>query len=150
MTSKINTSISNRILDELFATVEVIGLEKTIKSLQDAKTNSLILKDVDIDFFINIISDITGVRRERLLNGNDRNDERKVSTALCIYFLKKELYYSYSDLKKIFQKDEAALYRYFSLVENRPKKPKTTFDKLLDESYKKANLLITEKKIKNG
>ena len=43
-------SISTAIFDELLTTVEVIGIESTIKALQEAKSKSLILQDLDIDF----------------------------------------------------------------------------------------------------
>jgi len=42
------------------------------------------------------------------------------------------------------------LYRYYQMVEQRPKKAKTEFDKNLELNYKKINLLITEKKLKNA
>jgi hypothetical protein len=73
-----------------------------------------------------------------------------MALGLCIYFIKKEFFYSYSDLKKIFNKDESVLSRYNSLVEDIPKNPKIGLHKKLDDYYKKINLLITEKKLKNG
>ena len=53
-------------------------------------------------------------------------------------------------MSKIFNKDESSLSRYNSLIENKPEKPKTDFDKNIDTYYKKIKLLITEKKLKNG
>lgn len=147
---KINGSISNKIFDELMTTVEVIGIERTIKTLQDAKSNSLILEDLNIEFILNSVTQVTGVSKERILNGNDRNDERKIATALCVYFIKKEFFYSYGDMSKIFNKDESSLSRYNSLIENIPEKPKTELDKNISNYSKKINLLITEKKLKNG
>ena len=147
---KINGSISNKILDELITTVEVIGVERTIKTLQDAKSNSLILEDLNIEFILKTVTQVTGVSKERILNGNDRNDERKTAIALCVYFIKKEFFYSYGDMAKIFNKDESSLSRYNSILENRPDKPKTDFDKNVENYYKKINLLITEKKLKNA
>jgi hypothetical protein len=143
-------SVSSSIFDELLSTVEVIGIERTIKSLQDAKSTSLVLDDLNIDFILNVVTQITSVSKERILSGNDRNDERKMALGLCIYFIKKEFFYSYSDLKKIFNKDESVLSRYNSLVEDIPKNPKIGLHKKLDDYYKKINLLITEKKLKNG
>jgi hypothetical protein len=147
---KLNGSISNQIFDELMTTVEVIGIDRTIKTLQDAKANSLILEDLNIEFILKCVTQITGVSKERILNGNDRNDERKTAIALCVYFIKKEFFYSYGDMSKIFNKDESSLSRYNSLIENKAEKPKTDFDKNIDSYYKKINLLITEKKLKNG
>jgi uncharacterized protein YydD (DUF2326 family) len=147
---KLNGSISNQIFDELMTTVEVIGIDRTIKTLQEAKANSLILEDLNIEFILSCVNLVTSVTKDRILNGNDRNDERKIAIALCVYFIRKEFFYSYGDMSKIFNKDESSLSRYNSLIENRTEKPKTEFDKNIDVYYKKINLLITEKKLKNG
>ena len=145
-----NLSISNKIMDELLSAVEVIGIDKTIKTLQDARSQSLISNNFDIDFIINVVCDITNYRKDKLLVGNERSDDKKIAMALCVYFLKNCFTYSYADIKKLFNKDESALYRYYQMVEERPKKPKTDFDKNLELNYKKVNLIITEKKIKNA
>jgi chromosomal replication initiation ATPase DnaA len=147
---KNQVSISNAIFDELLTTVEIIGLNKTIKTLQDAKAQSLISKNLDIDNIINIVCEITNYRKDKLLLGNERNDEKKIAMALTVYFLKEILLFSYSDIKKLFNKDESALYRYYQMVNERPKKPKSDFDKNLELNYKKVNLIITEKKINNA
>jgi hypothetical protein len=142
------TSISTNIFDELIVTVERIGVEKTIKSLQEARSNILILSDVNVENIINGVTEITGVQKERILHGTDRSDERKIALSLCVFFIKNEFGYSYSDLKKIFNKDESALYRYYQTIDNLPVKPKTDFDKKLSECSKKLELLITREKLK--
>ena len=147
---KKEVSISNLIFDELLSAIEVIGLDKTIKTLQDAKAQSLISKDLGIDFILNLVCDTTNFRKDKLLVGNERTDEKKIAMSLAVYFLKQTLLYSYGDMKKIFNKDESALYRYYQMVEQRPKKPKTEFDKNLELNYKKINLIITEKKLKDA
>jgi chromosomal replication initiation ATPase DnaA len=142
------TSVSTQILDELITTVESIGVEKTVQSLKEARTKSLILSDINVENIIKIVEDATGVKKERILHGNDRTDERKISISLCIYYIKKEYGYSYAELKKIFNKDEAALYRYFQIVDLLPTKPKSDFDKKLSSLIKEINPLITREKIK--
>ena len=84
-------SISNAIFDELLTTVEIIGLNKTIKTLQDAKAQSLISKNLDIDNIINIVCEITNYRKDKLLIGNERSDDKKIAMALTVYFLKEIL-----------------------------------------------------------
>jgi len=147
---KKDLSISNQIFDELLSAIEVIGLDKTIKTLQDAKAHSLISKDLGIDFILTLVCDTTNFRKDKLLVGNERTDEKKIAMSLAVYFLKNTLFYSYGDMKKIFNKDESALYRYYQMVEQRPKKAITPFEKNLELNYKKINLLITEKKLKNA
>jgi len=137
-----NLSIST-VFDELIAT-----LENTIVSVKDAKSKSLILSEFDVEFVLNCVFNVTGVDKERILYGTDRNDERKMALALCIYFIRKEFLYSYSELQYILKKDKSGLSRYYSMIENLPKNPKTDFDKKLSSFIKKINLLITEKKNK--
>jgi hypothetical protein len=142
-------SISTQVFDELFAAVDSIGVEKTIKALKDAKTSHF-NQDIDFDFILNSVSELTGVDKERILFGNDRSDERKKSVSLLIFYLKNEFHYSFGELKKILKKDESSIYRYYSNVNNLPKSPKTDFDKDLTNISKKLNIKITEKKAKNG
>jgi hypothetical protein len=140
--------ISSQILDELLSAVEVIGVSETIKKLREAKSNSLLLSDLNIDFILTSVSELTGVTKDRILNGSDRNDERKLALALSVYFIKNEFYYSYAEIKKIFNKDESALSRYNALIERNPTTPKTELEKKISELFKKINLLIIEKKLK--
>jgi len=145
---KVSQSISNNIFDELLITVETIGVDKSIKALQEARSKLLILENSSIDSIITYISQVTGVLKERILHGTDRNDERKMAIALCVYFIKNQYDYSYSDLRKILCKDESALYRYHKMVENIPEVPKTDFDKILKENFKKIELYIITEKMK--
>lgn len=144
---RFSPSISTLVFDELLTTLEVIGVDNTIKTLKEAKTKS-ILQNYDIDFVLNSVSSITKVESERILYGTDRTDERKMALALCIYYIKNECDYTYIDLKRIFNKDESALWRYYSMVEHIPEKPKTEFDKILSSYTKKMKLLLTQRKIK--
>lgn len=141
-------SISNNIFDELLITVETIGVDKSIRALQEARSKILILENSSIDSIITYVSQITGVLKERIFHGTDRNDERKMAIALCVYFIKNQYEYSYSDLRKIMGKDESALFRYHKMIENIPEVPKTEFEKKLKEYYKKIEIYIITEKMK--
>jgi hypothetical protein len=145
-----NNSISNQILDELITTIEIIGIDSTIKTLQEAKTSGLLMQDSNVDFILHSISKITSVSKDRITDGNDRSDDRKYAVACSVYFIKKECNYSLAELKLVFNKDVSALSRYNSMVENMPKKPKTDFDKKLDEIVKKMTIILKEKNSQNG
>jgi len=147
---KNNVSISSQVFDELLTTIEVIGLDKTIQTLKDVKANSLILNDMNIDFIITSVSSITNVQKDRILNGADRNDDRKIAISLCVYFIKTKVTNTYSEIKNIFNKGKSAMSRYNTLNEKSPKNPKTQLDKKISEYIKKINLLIQEKKLTNG
>ena len=108
------------------------------------------MNDMNIDFIITSVSSITNVQKDRILNGADRNDDRKIAISLCVYFIKTEFSYTYSEIKNIFNKGESALSRYNTLIEKSPKNPKTQLDKKISEYIKKINLLIQQKKLTNG
>ena len=137
-------------LDEILATVESIGVERTIQAIQDAKSNILQMQDLNIAFIIDSVSKVTSVTKDRILNSGDRNDDKKMAVAICVYFIKTELRYPLSIIKQIFHKDESQLYRYNNIVENRPEKPKTDLDRKLEKYFKEVNILLIEKKIKDG
>jgi DNA-directed RNA polymerase specialized sigma54-like protein len=86
---------------------------------------------------------------ERMLFGIDRSDERKMALALLVYNVKNQCEYTYPQMKKIFNKDESALWRYYSIVDSLPPDPKTEFDKKLSSYSKKVNILITQRKLKS-
>jgi hypothetical protein len=135
------------LFEELLSCIEVIGVEDTIKTLQDVKSRSLIKSDLTIDFIINIVADVTSLSRDRIINGKDKNDERKMALALCVHFLKNEFNYSYKDLSPLLKKDTSALSKYNSYVKKLPSESKTNFDKKLESYIKKIKLKIAEKKL---
>jgi hypothetical protein len=99
------------LFNEMFKTIEVMGVEETAKTLQKARFNSLTLHDGGIEFILKSVSSQTNVAIERIIHGTDKTDERKIAVALSVFFIKTELKYSYGTIKKILKKDEAALSR---------------------------------------
>ena len=134
------------LFEELLSTIEAVGVDKTIQSLRNAKTSSLILTDLNIDFIINCVCEVTSLSRDRIINGKDKSDERKMALGLCVHFLKNELNYSYKNISLVLKKDTSALCKYNSYIKNIPNKTKTEFDKKLESYIKKINILIAEKK----
>ena len=141
---------SSQLLDEILSTVEAIGVSNTIKTLQEAKVKHEV-SDVNIEFILNSVSEITNVSVDKILYGYERNDDRKIALSLCVYFIKTEFQYSFRKLSEdIFKKDGSNLYRYYNAIDRCPKKPITSFDKKVDGYIKKMNLLLTEKKLNNA
>lgn len=137
------------LFEELLSCIEAIGVDDTIKMLQEAKSSSLIKTDFTIDFVIYAVAEVTSLSKDRIINGKDKNDERKMALALCVHFLKNEFNYSYKDLSPLFKKDISALSKYNSFVKKLPNESRTDFDKKLDSYIKKIKLKIAEKKINN-
>jgi hypothetical protein len=139
---------SSDLFNEVLKTVEVMGMDETSKILQKARFNSLTLHDGNIEFILKTVSKQTSVEVERIIHGTDKTDERKIAVALCVYYIKAELKYSYGIIKKILKKDEAALSRYFSLVKRVDmKSPRGTLNQSLCSHINQLNVLFTEKKL---
>ena len=145
-----NNSLQNiNVFDEMLRTVETIGVDKTVKALQKARSTELILEDLSVENILKLIAEITNVPVKRILNGTDRTDDRKMAVALAVFHIKEERNYSLNDLISIFGKERSGLSRYYNLVRNKPSKPKSEFDKKLNEYDKKIQVLLKEKKLTN-
>jgi len=99
---------------------------------------------------MNCLKLLTAVPKQKILYGNDRSDDKKIAIAISVFLIKNEFNYSYSELKKVFNKDQSALCRYYEVVQSVSKKPKTDFEKKIDHTLKQMQLLLTEKKINNA
>lgn len=139
---------SSDLFNEVMKTVEVMGMDETSKILQKARFNSLTLHDGNIEFILKAISKQTSVEVERIIHGTDKTDERKIAVALCVYYIKSELRYSYGVIKKILKKDEAALSRYYTLVKKVDmKNPRGQLNQAICNYVTQLNILFTEKKL---
>jgi chromosomal replication initiation ATPase DnaA len=139
---------SVQIINELFRTIELFGVDKTLSILKDSQKSKNDFSELDIDYILDAVSEISNVDKQRILFGNDRTDERKIALCLSIYFVRENFDYSYSDMGKIFNKDSSAINRYYTSVKNVVKLPKTEFEKKLEEYRKKINYLINERNLK--
>ena len=139
-----NTSLSSRVFDELFVTLESLGVEKTIQSLKDARVSHTINDDFRCAIILKAVSEITEVSIDRIAHGTDRNDNRKIAVALAV-FIMREYGYSYPEIRQVIPKDESALHRYKCMVKI-VAKPKSEFDKKLNEYYKKIQPLVKREK----
>jgi len=145
-----NTAYSE-VMGEVFTAIESIGIDGTIKALKEAQTSSIILNDTDVEFVLQCVSNVTSIRRELILNGTERTDDRKIALSLSMYFVKEYTSLkSFEDLKKIFKKNVSLIHRNIKMVKEMPTKPKTDFDKKMDSHYKTIEKLIKEKKLNNG
>lgn len=146
-----NNTAYSELMGELFKTVECITIDGTMKALQNAQKSSLILNDADVEFVLKCVSNITLVRRDTILNGNERTDDRKIALCLSMYFVKTYTsVQSFEGLKKVFKKDISLIHKNIKLVKEMPVKPKTDFDKKMDIHFKTIEKLIKEKKINDG
>ena len=140
---EINHSPAVKMIEELFLTVESIGVNTTTKILKEARGS--VVEDDKVKKLLNIVSSETNVAVDRILSGTDRTDDRKIALSLCIYFIRIYCDLSFSQLKKVFMKDISALHKYFSITESSLKNtPKTDFEKKLLNHYKMININLLE------
>ena len=62
------------LLSEVFRSVEIMGVQSTVKCLQDARFNSMTLNDKRIEYILKEVSTETGVKIERIINVTDKTD----------------------------------------------------------------------------
>jgi len=138
-------NIGSEVMGELFKTIECITVDGTLTALRNAQKSSLILNDAKVEFILKCVSNVTSVRREVILNGTDRNDDRKIAICLSMYFIKTYTSLKLNeDLKKVFGKDVSLISRNLKIVKEIPAKPKTDFDKTMASHFKEIEKLINK------
>lgn len=134
---------TNQLIDELFTTVEVIGVQKTFLTLKQAQSSAI----NPSDNIINIVCSFTNSTKQKLIEGRERTDARREIVMLAVYFLKTELGYTYSQISDCLRKDESAIFRYYKeskeILSNRGLTP---FEKSFKENVKKIKALLNQKK----
>ena len=135
--------ISIHVFSELLKTVELLKIDGTIKCLQDARLSVIKSANVESDFFINKVSEITGTPVDVIMNGRDKTDERKIALSLCVFYIKEAYSCSLSDLSKVFNKDKAALSRYYNNAASvNIKRPKGDFNEKMAKYMTSLNLIF--------
>ena len=130
----------NPLLTEAVKTAEVIGIENTTNLLRKAR---VVITDEHVNKIIKNITQQTGVSYEQIIYGTEKTDERKIAVSLCVYFIKNQLHYSYSKIKRFIPKDNAALSRYYRNLKTLDmNNPRGFFNKQLLSHYKALELIF--------
>jgi hypothetical protein len=140
------------LLNELFTCVAKLGILGTLDALEEGKRiveakRHLENYDEKIANILTVVSEITNQPLHIIINGTEKTDERKISIALAVYFIKEITDLSYREIKGILNKDESTLSRYYFFASAiiKKSKQKTEFDKTFLEKYNQLQIALLNK-----
>ena len=140
-TIKTNSSL----LDELFNTVEVLGVEATSQILIKSRTQKLTLQDERIDFIFNTVSSIFKISIEEIFNSTDKSTKRIHAFKFIVFYLRETFYFSFPEIGKFLNKSTSYVFKKHKELKELKKNKKDT----LQSKFEKLDLLITEYQLKN-
>jgi len=133
------------LIQELFKSVEVLGIDATTNALKLARSNSLTLQDKRVEFVLNMVSSHYAIPIEEIINSHSKSTRRMLSLKFCIYYLYEVFKISFGDLKMVFKRDKSLLSR--STKEMREMVKENISVKNIKNRF---DLLITDFKLKNN
>lgn len=135
---------SLRAVEEFTQTMKMVGIEKTIAALQNARSVNKD-KDLHIAFIIKMVCTHCNVLFDDVVNYTGYGDDMLYPKAFMIFYLDKEFEVSWADLRILFKRDQSSLFKSAKRVKNLDEKlpphkrwclAKTDFD-LAIKKYKK-------------
>jgi len=110
-------SKANRLVEELLKAIDVIGLDKTIDTLEYAQTTGVDHILILQEFIIKTSCDAFSITRAKLLCGkSDRNKTNAIATSS--YFLSNHLGYSQAKISSVVKKDNSVISKYIKRINN--------------------------------
>lgn len=137
------TKISS-LIDELFNTVEALGVKKTLEVLKNSKQQNLTLQDERVDFILNTISKLYNISVEDILLSNDRG-KRIFALKFLIYYLRESFYMNFQEIAKLIKKSTSYVFKKHQEMKEIKKNKKH----ILQSKFEKLDLIITEYQLKN-
>lgn len=107
---------SVQMFDELFKSIEVFGLKKTMEILHGARADALRLDDENIENVIGIVCRNVGITPYEMLFGRGRKNERIMAIGFCVYYLRKDFEYEPGDIARAVRHDRTICWRYHKRV----------------------------------
>lgn len=139
----IKTNVS--LLDELFNTVEVLGVEETSNLLIKSRTQKLTLQDERISFIFSTVSSIFKISIEQILNSTDKSTKRIHAFKFIVFYLRESFYMSFPEIGKVLNKSTSYVFKKHKELKELKKNKKDT----LQPKFEKLDLIITEYQLKN-
>lgn len=99
------------LIQELFKSVEALGIDGTTNALKIARSKSLILEDRRVEFVLNMISTHYNIPIEEIINTHTKSTKRMLALKFAIYFLYERFDISFGDLRQVFKRHKSLLSR---------------------------------------
>lgn len=112
----------NHLWDTFFRSIQVLGVDKTNKALNDALHNTLHVNQGEVSFIIEIVSKEFKITMEEILYGTTTKHSKNkhgIGRGFVIFYLhepKIGLDYSFENIGKLFNKNKVWAFRYYKKV----------------------------------
>lgn len=104
------------LINQLFRTVEVLGLEKTHTVLVEAMTEKVVFTDKKVEYVVTTICGHFNVPVAEVIYGNGRKNDRKYVIAFCSYYLFEIYKYDIEAVSANLKKDVTLCHKYKKMI----------------------------------
>lgn len=89
----------SRLLDELFKTVEVFGVDRTTDILKTTRERNYEFSNDDVSFVVTMVATEFQLDINEIIYGNGRKNDRIYAIGFCIHYLKNHFKYPIESIK---------------------------------------------------
>jgi hypothetical protein len=107
---------SSSLIDQLFRTVETIGVEQTEKILQEAQFRGIVFANKHVEFVVKTVAKGFEIPVHEIYYGNGRKNDRKWAIGFCVHYLSLEFKYSTEEIAEFINKDFSSCHKYGNLI----------------------------------
>jgi hypothetical protein len=136
---------NSSLLDELFNTVEVLGVEATSKILVKSRNEKLTLQDERIDFIFSAVGGVFKITPEEIINSTDKSSKRIHAFKFIVFYLRESFYMSFPEIGKTLNKSTSYVFKKHKEMKDIKRNKKD----ILQSKFEKLDLIITEYQLKN-
>lgn len=133
------------LIQELFRSVEVLGVDATTEALKVARSNTLTLQDKRVDFVLKMCANHYTQSVEDVIYSHNKSYKRMMALKFSIYYLYEVFDFSFTDLKLFFKRDKSLLSRSAKEI-----KELSAENETIKNIKNKFDLLVTDFKLINN
>lgn len=108
---------SSSLIDQLFRTVETIGIERTDQILQEAQFKGIVYTNKDVEFVVKTIAKGFQIPEHEIYFGIGRKNDRKWAIGFCVHYLTVVFEYETDDVADFINKEFSLCHKYSKLVD---------------------------------
>jgi hypothetical protein len=132
------------LVNELFKSVEALGINATTDALRVARNSTLTLQDKRVEFVLKMTAEQYMQPVDEIINSRNKSVKRMLAMKFSIFYLHESFGFSFSNLKLIFKRDKSLLCRSVKEI-----KGMVSENPVIEKVKNKFDLLITDFKLKN-
>lgn len=128
------------LITELHQTISVVGVERTIKTLQVARTKTASLNDEQMQKIIQTVCDKFNITFVDLLNNYNSGWEKKYAMGFICYYAITVFNYKGREMSNIFKKTEGLVSKHLKIIKQLRSNHKSEADMYKLKEYFDKNL----------